>query len=75
MQKQNYQSKKALLSSLLAEINSQLPTATQVANFRTTHFDALALTVETVEIIDKAIVELALEAYDLLSFDAKALLT
>ncbi len=66
---------KALLSSLLAEINSQLPTATQVANFRTTHFDALALTVETVEIIDKAIVELALETYDLLSFDAKALLT
>ena len=64
-----------LLQNLLAEINSQIPTATQVSEFRTNHATALALTVGTVEISDKAIVQAALTAYDLLTVDAKADLT
>ncbi len=68
-------SEKALLDSLLVEINNQLPTAELVDQFRLDHADALALTVSTVGISDKAIVELALAAYDVLSTDAKSELT
>lgn len=63
------------LDSLLAEINTQIPTETQVTEFLNTHSSALALTVETVTITDKSIVQLALDAYDLLSAAAQTELT
>jgi len=66
---------KALLESLLVEINSQIPSETQVLEYRTNHASALALTVDTVAISNRAIVEAALVAYNVLSNDAKAELT
>ncbi len=60
-------SQKALLDSLLAEINEQIPTATQVADFRADHATALALTLATVQVSDQAIVQTALTAYDALT--------
>ncbi|MFO7969692.1 MAG: hypothetical protein R6U15_06270 [Candidatus Izemoplasmatales bacterium] len=66
---------KTLLDNLLIEINNQIPTATQVAEFRADHASALALTVGTVDISDKAIVEAALTDYALLSEAAKIELT
>lgn len=66
---------KALLVSLIIEINNQIPTAAQVAAFRADHAIVLALSVGTVQISDRAAVEAALTAYDLLSNDAKAELT
>ena len=66
---------KALLDSLLAEINSQVPTETLVAEFLADHQVALSLTVGTVSISDRLIVELALVDYNLLTNDAKAELT
>ncbi len=66
---------KALLDSLLAEINNQIPTATLVQAFRTTYADTLALTIGTVQMSDQAAIELALEAYDVLTAEAKAELT
>ncbi len=68
-------SEKALLDSLLAEINNQIPTATQVAQFQSDHAVVLALTVGTVTPSDKAGVQVALIEYELLSVDAKAALT
>ncbi|MBI9010331.1 MAG: hypothetical protein JEZ05_09935 [Tenericutes bacterium] len=70
-----FSTEKALLDSLSAEINSQIPTATQVAQFQSNHAVVLALTVETVTISNKAGVQSALAAYELLTVDAKALLT
>ncbi len=66
---------KALLDSLLSEINSQIPTATLVQEFRTNHADVLALTVGTVQISDQVDIVLALDAYDSLTEDAQADLT
>jgi Trp operon repressor len=63
---------KALLDSLLAEINSQTPTETQVLEYLTTHAAALSLTTGTVTISDQAIIMQALNAYDLLTPEAKA---
>ncbi len=63
---------KALLDALLAEINSQTPTEAQVLEFQTNHATALALTIGTVQISDRLIVEQALAAYDLLTPEAKA---
>jgi hypothetical protein len=68
-------SEKALLDALIVEINSQTPTETQVETFRTDYADVLALTTSTVQVSDQASVEAALDAYDLLSGDAKAELT
>ncbi|QWB96237.1 hypothetical protein KHQ89_02015 [Mycoplasmatota bacterium] len=68
-------SEKALLDSLLVEINSQTPTATQVDTFRTDHAYVLSLDTSTVEVSDQSAVQSALDAYDLLSGDAKAQLT
>ncbi len=68
-------SEKALLDSLLAEINNQIPTATLVSEFLNDHQVALALNVNTVSISDRLIVELALLDYELLTNDAKAQLT
>lgn len=65
-------SEKAHLDSLLAEINSQTPTEAQVLEFQTNHAIALALTVGTVQVSDRLIVEQALAAYDLLTPAAKA---
>ena len=66
---------KALLDSLLVEINNQIPTATQVAQFQSDHAVVLALTVGTVTPSDKAGVQVALAVYELLTVDAKAALT
>ena len=66
---------KALLDSLLLEINSQTPTEALVLEFRTDHATALALTVLTVQASDRFIVEQALAAYELLTVEAKAELT
>ncbi|AUD65827.1 hypothetical protein BK011_09065 [Tenericutes bacterium MZ-XQ] len=66
---------KALLDSLLIEINNQIPTATLVSEFLAEHQVALSLTIGTVSISDRLIVELALVDYDLLTNDAKAQLT
>jgi len=66
---------KALLISLIVEINNQIPTASQVAAFRADHAIVLALSVGTVQISDQIAVEAALTAYGLLSVDAKAELT
>ncbi|BCR35242.1 hypothetical protein [Mariniplasma anaerobium] len=66
---------KALLDSLLIEINNQIPTATQVAEFQSDHQVVLALSVGTVTPSDLTGVQLALDAYALLSVDAKAALT
>jgi hypothetical protein len=66
---------KALLDSLLIEINNQIPTATLVAEFQSDHAVVLALTVNTVTPSDLAGVQAALDAYELLSVDAKAALT
>ncbi|MBU1143971.1 MAG: hypothetical protein KKH92_10070 [Firmicutes bacterium] len=62
---------KALLDSLLVEINNQVPTETLVLEFRTNHAIALALTVGTVEISDELIIIQALNAYELLTPAAK----
>ena len=69
--KANLTAEKDLLDSLLIEINNQIPTSTQVSEFRTDHATALALTVGTVQVSDKAIVEAALADYELLSEAAK----
>jgi hypothetical protein len=67
---------KALLDSLLVEINSQIPTETLVAQFISDHATALALTTETVTPSDQAIVDAALAIYETLTIDAQnALLT
>jgi hypothetical protein len=66
---------KALLDSLLIEINNQIPTATLVAQFQSDHAVVLALTVGTVTPSDLTGVQAALAAYELLSVDAKAALT
>jgi hypothetical protein len=63
------------LDSLLAEINTQIPTETQVTEFLNAHATALTLTVGTVTIADQSIVQLALDAYSLLSTAAQAELT
>jgi len=65
---------KALLDSLLSEINNQIPTATQVALFQSNHAEVLALTELTVTPSNQVGVETALIAYELLSVDAKAAL-
>lgn len=62
---------KAHLDSLLQAINSQLPTSEQVAEFRSNHQVALALTINTVELTDLSLVEAARDAYDILSFAAQ----
>jgi hypothetical protein len=67
-------SEKALLDSLLAEINSQEAIALEVSTFQSDYATPLALTTGTVQISDKASVEAALAAYDLLSPAAQALL-
>jgi hypothetical protein len=63
---------KALLDSLLAEINSQTPTEDQVLAYLNAHAAALALTVPTVTISDELIITQALNAYELLTPEAKA---
>jgi hypothetical protein len=61
----------ALLISLLEEINNQIPTATQVADFRADYAYVLGLTTGTVTIGDQAQVDLAILAYNTLSAAAK----
>jgi len=68
-------SEKALLDSLLIEINSQTPTEALVLEFLTNHATALSLTAGTIQIADRFIVEQALAAYALLTSEAKAELT
>jgi hypothetical protein len=62
---------KALLDSLMIEINNQTPTQTLVDDFRTDHAYALSLTTSTVSLSDQTFIETALAAYDLLSHDAQ----
>lgn len=65
---------KALLDSLLIEINNQTPTQTLVDDFRADHAYALSLTTTTVTLSDQSYVEDALSDYNLLSSDAKTAL-
>ncbi|QWC00200.1 hypothetical protein KHQ88_01140 [Mycoplasmatota bacterium] len=58
---------KALLDSLIAEINNQIPTATQVSEFRNNHAAVLALSLGTVEVSNQPSIVSALEAYDSLT--------
>ena len=60
-----------LLIDLLEEINNQIPTATQVQDFRDDYAYVLGLTIGTVTIGDQAQIELAIIAYNTLSAAAK----
>ncbi len=60
-------------STALDNIGSVKTIAQEYDDFKTTHSAALALTVETVTVDDKGIVETALEDYDELSDEAKSL--
>ena len=62
---------KSLLDSLLVEIERQEAVELEVETFTTDHAIVLALTTSTVVIGDQAIIDSALDAYDLLSIDAK----
>ena len=66
---------KTLLDSLIVEIERQETIVVEVTTFITNHSIVLAITTGTVVIGDQAVVDVALAAYDLLSIDAKALLT
>jgi hypothetical protein len=66
---------KALLDSLLTEIQRQEAVLGEVAAFRTDHATALGLVVSTVKITDLSAIEMAISAYAQLSPDAKSKLT
>ncbi|GHV25762.1 hypothetical protein AGMMS4952_04370 [Spirochaetia bacterium] len=66
---------KTLLDSLKAKIDELKANQTAADAFKTTHAAILAETVDTVAISDEAAVDAALAAYELLSADAKDLLT
>ena len=66
---------KVLLDSLLQEIIRQEDIISEISLFKTTHAIALGLDLTSVQISDRSSIEVALASYNLLSSDAKLLLT